>query len=79
MGKTNFTADRVAGFKCEAGKQQTIRWDGKAPGLGLRVTAAGAKAYIFETRLHGKTLRLTIGHPDAWPLETQWRKDRETG
>jgi len=22
---------------------------------------------------------VTIGNPDAWPLETQWRKDKETG
>lgn len=64
----NFTAERVAGFKCEPGKQQSIYWDGKAPGLGLRVTAAGAKSYIFETRMHGKTLRLTIGDPRTWAI-----------
>lgn len=80
MGKReNFTAERVSGFKCQAGKTQSIYWDGKAPGLGLRVTAAGAKSYIFETRLHGKTIRLTIGSPDAWPLETQWRTNKATG
>ncbi|RIX47585.1 MAG: DUF4102 domain-containing protein [Rhodocyclales bacterium GT-UBC] len=80
MGKRdNFTVERVAGFKCQDGKAQTIFWDGKIPGLGLRVTATGAKAYIFETRLHGKTLRTTIGSPDAWPLETQWRVNKETG
>ena len=77
--RENFTAERVAAFKCEPGKQQSIYWDGKADGFGLRVTAAGAKSYIFETRLHGKTLRMTIGSPDAWPLETQWREDKETG
>ncbi len=64
----NFTAERVAGFKCEPGRQQSIYWDGKAPGLGLRVTAAGAKSYIFETRIHGKTLRLTIGDPRTWTI-----------
>lgn len=64
----NFTAERVAGFKCEPGKQQSIYWDGKTPGLGLRVTAAGAKSYIFETRLHGKTLRLTIGDLRTWSI-----------
>jgi integrase len=80
MGKQeNFTADRVAVFRCESGKQQTIYWDGKAPGLGVRVTAAGAKSYIFEARIHGKTMRQTIGSPDSWPLETQWRKNKETG
>lgn len=57
----NFTADRVASFKCKPGAKQTIFWDGKTPGLGLRVTANGAKSYIFQTELHGRTIRLTIG------------------
>lgn len=80
MGKReNFTAERVAAFKCEAGKAQSIYWDGKTPGLGLRVTPSNAKSYIFETRLHSKTVRVTIGSPEVWPLETQWRTDKETG
>ena len=61
MAKVNFTADRVASFQCEPGKQQSILWDGKTPGLGLRVTAAGARSFVFEARLAGKTLRVTIG------------------
>ena len=59
--KENFTSGRVNSFKCEIGKGQSILWDGKEPGLGLRATAAGAKSYIFQTKLHGKTLRITIG------------------
>lgn len=68
MEKANFTSSRVAGFKCKRSKQQSIYWDGKTPGLGLRVTASGAKSYIFETRLHGKTLRLTIGDVRTWAI-----------
>lgn len=80
MGKReNFTAERIASLKCQAGKAQSIYWDGKTPGLGLRVTPSNAKSYIFETRLHSKTVRITIGSPDVWPLETQWRTDKETG
>lgn len=66
--KPNFTAKLVEGFKCQPGKQQSIYWDGKTPGLGLRVTPAGAKSYIFETTLHGKTLRLTIGDARTWTI-----------
>lgn len=77
--RENFTAERIAGLKCQAGKAQSIYWDGKTPGLGLRVTPSNAKSYIFETRLHSKTVRITIGSPDVWPLETQWRTDKETG
>ena len=69
MGKQeNFTAGLVAKKQCEPGKSQSIYWDGKTPGLGLRVTAAGAKSYIFETRLHGKTIRMTIGDVRTWPV-----------
>ncbi len=65
----NFTVGRVASFKCEAGKNQSIFWDGKTPGLGLRVTSAGTKSYIFETRLNGKTLRITIGDVRTWGID----------
>jgi integrase len=64
----NFTADRVIGYQCKPGKQQSIYWDGKTPGLGLRVTVSGAKSYIFQTDLSGKTIRMTIGDPGNWPL-----------
>ena len=40
------------------------------PGLGLRVTANGAKAYIVERKLGRQTVRITIGSPRDWPLET---------
>ncbi|MDC6177536.1 tyrosine-type recombinase/integrase [Ralstonia solanacearum] len=72
MNKENFTAARVDGYKCEPGKQQSIYWDAGAPGLGLRVTATGARAYVFESRLFGKTLRITIGSAGqrgAWTLD----------
>lgn len=64
----NFTAARVAAFECTPGKKQTIHWDGKTTGLGLRVTAAGAKSYIFETSLDNKTIRLTIGDVRTWSI-----------
>lgn len=72
MNKENFTAARVDGYRCEPGKQQAIYWDAGAPGLGLRVTATGARAYVFESRLFGKTLRITIGSAGqrgAWTLD----------
>lgn len=68
MAKENFTAGRVANFQCEPGKQQTIFWDAKAPGLGLRVTAGGARSYIFESRLNGKTIRITVGDVRTWTV-----------
>lgn len=68
MAKVNFTPDRIEGFLCEPGKQQSIFWDAKTPGLGLRVTAGGARSYIFETRLNGKTIRMTVGDTRTWTV-----------
>lgn len=68
MAKVNFTAERVSSFEAAPGKTQTIFWDAKTAGLGLRVTPGGARSYIFESRLFGKTIRVTIGTAQAWPL-----------
>ena len=68
MKKENFTVDRVSNFKCASNKKQSIFWDGKTPGLGLRVTSTGAKSYIFEARLNGKTIRTTIGDQRTWAI-----------
>ncbi|MBK6958593.1 MAG: tyrosine-type recombinase/integrase [Nitrosomonas sp.] len=57
INKKNFTTGVIAKAQCDPGKNQTIFYDEKTPGLGLRVTNAGVKSYIFETRLNGKTLR----------------------
>lgn len=69
MAKVKLTAGRVDGFQCEPGKSQSFLWDTDAPGLGLRVTASGAKAYIFQAKLNGETIRVTIGEPATWPLD----------
>jgi integrase len=66
MAKVNFTVGRVADFACPKEKAQAFLWDSKAPGLGLRVTSQGARAYIFQSRLRdGQSVRLTIGEPMA--------------
>ena len=48
---------------------QAIFWDAKTPGLGIRITKNGAKAYIAQKRLNGKTIRLTIGLTDSWSIK----------
>lgn len=68
MAKQALTAARVENLACEPGKSQSIYWDSKAPGLGLRVTGTGARSYVFESRLFGKTVRITIGDVRAWEL-----------
>jgi len=63
-----FTQDRISSFNCPKGKQQEIYWDAKTPSLGLRVTQNEAKSFIFQARLYGKTMRITIGSLDTWAL-----------
>jgi hypothetical protein len=69
MAKVNFTAGRVNGHICPAGKSQAFMWDGGASGLGLRATAAGALSYIFQGKLNGATVRVTIGSPKDWGID----------
>lgn len=38
-----------------------LHWCPRTPGFGLRVTAAGARAWIVERRVEGKTTRRTLG------------------
>jgi integrase len=68
MAKVKFTAGRVNGFKCEEGKSQSFLWDSDAPGLGLRATANGAKSYMFQAKLNGSAMRITIGAPGTWTI-----------
>lgn len=69
MAKVKFTMARVEAHACPSGKSQLFLWDEKTPGLGLRATAAGAKSYIFQAKVHGNTVRITIGDPKSWPID----------
>lgn len=68
MAKVNFTAARVDAHRCPESKAQAFLWDSASPGLGLRATASGAKAYVFQGKIHGQTVRLTIGNPRSWTI-----------
>lgn len=77
MAKVSFTAKRVREFTCPADKRQAFLWDTTAPGLGLRVTPTGKPAYVFQSVHQGKTLRITIGGPEAWSITDAQAKARE--
>jgi integrase len=63
------TAGLIERLSCPAGKLQAFMRDAKAPGLRVRVTAAGAKSYVFEAKLNRQTIRRTIGDVRAWSIE----------
>ncbi|MBS7349567.1 MAG: site-specific integrase [Comamonas sp.] len=77
MAKINFTAPKVAAFKCPPDKKQAFMWDSAVPGLGLRATPNGKPAFVFQAEMQGKALRITIGSPDAWNLPQAREKARE--
>ena len=65
----DLTAGLIERLTCPAGKLQTFMRDIKAPGLRVRVTAAGAKSFVFEAKLNRQTIRRTIGDVRAWSIE----------
>lgn len=77
VSKVNFTVERVAGFRCEPGKQQCFLRDARTPGLGLRVTSGGARSYIFEARAGDKVLRRKIGDARTMPLREAQERARD--
>jgi integrase len=77
MAKIKFTAARVASFRCPQGKAQAFLWDADQRGLGLRVTAAGRPAFVFQSPFNGRDVRVTIGSPEAWSIPDAQAKARE--
>ena len=51
----------------EPGDRDQFVWDTEAKGFGLKVTPAGGRTYIVQTRLDGRLRRFTIGrHGSPW-------------
>ncbi|SEQ01499.1 Phage integrase family protein [Ectothiorhodospira magna] len=66
--RLNFTHARVTAFTCPQGKRSAYLWDSHQPGLGLRVRDTGAVSYVFQRKLGGQTIRLSIGDRETWTL-----------
>jgi len=77
MARINFTSQRISAYQCEDGKDQSFLWDTISPCLALRATANGSKAYIFQSRLHSKNLRITVGKPPEWTIPLARAKANE--
>lgn len=68
MAKNRLTAGRIGDLEAGDNGKQTFLWDTDAPGLAVRATS-GSKSFIFESRLNGKKLRITIGDVRAWGID----------
>ena len=62
-----FTNGKVYSFS-STGDKPAFLYDSHTKGLGLRATP-GAKVYIYQGRLDGKTLRFKIGDTRTWTLD----------
>ena len=66
--RISLTAGRIKELECPPDKGQLLVWDTNTPALAVRVTKSGRKAFVFESRLDGKTLRITIGDVKTWAI-----------
>jgi len=66
--KVRLTAGRIANFQCPKDKARIYLWCDEVKGLGIIATAASAKSYIFQAKVKGKSMRLTIGNVKAWDI-----------
>ncbi|MBT1537706.1 integrase arm-type DNA-binding domain-containing protein [Ralstonia solanacearum] len=67
--RVTLTVGHIERLKCPDGKDQAFLRDSEAPSLRVRVTAAGAKSFVFEAKLRSQTIRTTIGAVQSWSIE----------
>ncbi len=75
--RLSITAGAIARLKCPEGKQQAFMRDSEAPGLSVRVTAAGAKSFVYESKLNRQTIRRTIGSVESWSIDQARNQARQ--
>ncbi|HFC7849254.1 TPA: integrase arm-type DNA-binding domain-containing protein, partial [Neisseria meningitidis] len=57
----NITPGVIERLVCPEGKDQAFLRDALVPGLRVRVSAHGAKSFVFERKVGQKTVRKTLG------------------
>ena len=79
MPKVELTDRFVAGAKPTTGAPQTDYFDSKTPGLALRVTSSGHRAwsFVFTSPKDGKRARMSLGTYPAFGLAKA--RTRESG
>jgi len=75
--KTKFTTLKVLKFDPPTeGKNQIFYWDSDTPSLSVRVTQNENRSYIFQSRVSGKSIRITIGGVTIWSLDDARKESR---
>lgn len=68
MARIKLTASRISEYTLPQDTAQAFLWDSDTKPLAVRVTT-GAKAFIFQSRFNGKSLRITIGDIHTWGID----------
>jgi integrase len=62
------TAATVSNLRLDGGVTDRIIFDDDVPGFGIRVRSGGARTWIFQYKIGGKTRRLVLGQVSAIKL-----------
>ena len=68
MPRVHLTPERIRKMACPADKNQALFYDDDPKCLAVRVTA-GARAFVFESSLDRRTMRVTLGDATVWTLD----------
>ena len=74
--KVKLTAGRIAGLECPQDKTRTYLWCAEVKGLGIIATAAGSKSYIYQAKVNGQSMRMTIGDVEVWSIPDAQKEGR---
>jgi hypothetical protein len=66
--KVKLTVGRIADFTSDEGRAQSFMWCSDVKGLAVRATANGAMSYVFQSKVKGKSMRITIGDVSVWSI-----------
>ena len=67
MGAVKLSDTLVSSLTCPAGKKDVMFFDATLKGFGLRVTAQGARLFVYQYRIGPKVRRFKLGE---WPRLT---------
>ena len=80
--RERLTPGRISAYMSSGDKLQDFFWDTEVSGFGVRVTkktkrnVRGTKAFIFQGRFNGESIRMTIGDTRVWTLDSARIKAR---
>lgn len=74
MTRQRLTLPRITAFNPD---KESFLWDEDMPRLAIRARPSGAKSFVFKGSLAGKEIRITIGSPDAWTIESARERARQ--